>query len=640
MLKSNVRDKIMKLIGVLVFIVGVTAILNIPLYLTGYSLFNQQYQAMFWVLVTSMIFLTRPASKKTGPARWYDLVFIGLTLIGGLYIVVFYYQLQFTLGMASPFRMVMGLLTVLVLLESTRRVAGWPIVIIILFFIVYAKFGSHFPGLLETKTMSWKRLFTFLYLNNDSWLGIPLRVVLMIVFGFLLMGRVFFETGGGAIIIGFAEALMGGFRGGPAKVAVLASSIFGAMSGSTVGNVASTGVITIPMMKKTGFDSAYAGAVETVASNGGQILPPVMGAAAFIIAEFLGVSYPVIVSAAIMPGVLYYLAVFIQIHFRAVGSGMMPMPEEERPSLRETAKKGWIFAIPIAFLVYALFVLWMTPGFAALYTAGITAVVTLIKKETRSYWSWGKVMDILQKTSKTAIEVTAVSAAAGIVVGVVSYTGLGLTFSRVLTDLAGGHLLPLALLAAFASIILGMGMPPAPAYILLAVLAAPAFVEMGIKEISAHLFVFYFGILSMVTPPVCIAVYTAASIAKAPMMRCAVHAMKLSIAAYVVPFVMIYNPGLNFIGSASDIILACLTATIGISVLAVVLEGYFTKKLSWIERGLFAMAGIAILAPFWLTRLISLAILIPSFFIYFRGRFKGERGLGKDPGAETIRQYK
>jgi len=618
MSKENVRDKIMKLLGVLVFIVGVTAVLNIPLYLTNYSLFNQQYQAMFWLLVAIMIFLTRPASKRTRPARWYDLILIGITLFVGLYIVIFYYNLQFTLGVASPFRMVMGILTVFVLLESTRRVAGWPIIIIILVFMVYAKFGNYFPGLLETKAMTWKRLFTVLYLNNDSWLGIPLRVVLLIVFGFLLMGRVFFETGGGAIIIGFAEALMGRFRGGPAKVAVLASSIFGAMSGSTVGNVASTGVVTIPMMKKTGFNPAYAGAVETVASNGGQILPPVMGAAAFIMAEFLGVSYPVIVSAAIIPGVLYYLAVFIQVHLQAVNLGLQPMPEEDRPSLKETVKRGWIFAIPIAFLVYALFVLWMTPGFAALYTAGITAVVTLIKKETRSSWSWGKVMAILQKTSRTAIEVTAVSAAAGIVVGIVSYTGLGLTFSRVLTDLAGGHLILLAVLAAVASTCLGMGMPPAPAYILLAVLAAPAFVEMGIPDISAHLFVFYFGILSMVTPPVCIAVYTAASIAEASMMRCAVYSMKLSIAAYLVPFVMLYNPGLNFIGSAGDIIMACITAAIGLSVLAIVLEGFFHRRLGWLERGLLLIAGIAMLVPHWQSHLIGVLILVPFFFVLFR----------------------
>lgn len=625
MSKANILENVMKLLGVLVFIVGITAVLNIPLYLTNYSPFNQQYQAMFWVLVTIMIFLTRPATKRADPAKWYDLILIGITLFVGLYIVIFYHQLQFTLGVATPFRMAMGILTVLVLLEGTRRVAGWPIVIIILVFMVYAKFGNYFPGLLETKAMTWKRLFTFLYLNNDSWLGIPLRVVILIVFGFLLMGRVFFETGGGAIIIGFAESLMGRYRGGPAKVAVLASSIFGAMSGSTVGNVASTGVVTIPMMKKTGFSPSYAGAVETVASNGGQILPPVMGAAAFIMAEFLGVSYPIIVSAAIIPGILYYLAVFIQVHLQAVSSGVLPMPEEERPSLRETAKKGWIFAIPIAFLVYALFVLWMTPGFAALYTAGITAVVTLIKKETRTAWSWGKVMAILQKTSRTTIEVTAVSAAAGIVVGIVSYTGLGLTFSRVLTELAGGHLILLALLAAFASIILGMGMPPAPAYILLAVLAAPAFVDMGIADISAHLFVFYFGILSMVTPPVCIAVYTAASIAEASMMRCALHAMKLSIAAYIVPFVMLYNPGLNFIGSAGNIVSACVTAAVGLSILAIVLEGYFRRRLGWFERGVLAVAGLAMLLPYWQSQLVSMVILVPFFFVLFRGQAKGQQ---------------
>lgn len=622
---KDAAGSLSKLLGILIPIVAVVAVLNIPMYFTGESPFNEQYEALYWMLVVSLCFLTRPFTKKSIGPSWLDFLFMALALLVGLFVVVNYYQIQLTLGMATPVRVFLGVIAVFILLESTRRVAGWPIVIIILVFIVYAKFGDYFPGLLQTKPMSWKRLFAFLYLSGDAWLGVPSRVVLMIVFGFLLMGRIFFETGGGSAIIGFAEALMGRFKGGPAKVAVLASSLFGAMSGSTVGNVASTGMVTIPMMKKTGFRPEYAAAVEVVASNGGQILPPVMGAAAFIMAEFLGVSYPTVVLAAIVPGLLYYMAVFLQIHLRAVSSGLKPMPIEERPDFKEIIRKGWIFAIPLAFLCYALFILWLPPGNAALYTAGITVLVTLLKRETRKAWTWETVMAILQKTSRTTIEVTAISAAAGLVVGIVSYTGLGLTFSRVLTNLAGGNLFFLAVLAAAASTCLGMGMPPAPAYILLAVLAAPALSDMGVPAVTAHMFVYYFGILSMVTPPVCIAVYTGASIAEARMMPCAFHSMKLSVGAYIVPFIMLYTPALNFIGSPLEIILACLTTAVGIGLFSIVLEGYLLRKISWFERFLFTIAGLGIIITNWTGRLIGVGILAVALLIYIGPTLKKRR---------------
>ena len=620
MTKAGAVSGFVKFFGAMIPIIGIVAIFNIPLYLTGWSPFNQQYQALFWTFVISLIFLTKPATKNAKGVKWYDLFLIALTFISGLYITIFYFEIQETMGIVSSMRVVLGAITVLVLLESTRRVAGWPIVIIILVFIVYAKFGKYFPGLLETKSMSWKRLFTFLYLNGDAWLGVPLRVVLYIVTGFLIMGRVFFETGGGDTIIGLAESLMGRFRGGPAKVAVLASSLFGAVSGSTVGNVASTGVITIPMMKRTGFTPEYAAAVEVVASNGGQILPPVMGAAAFIMSEFLGVGYPVIVLAAIGPALLYYLAVILQVHLQAVSHGSSPMPVEARPSFKALSVRGWPLIFPIAFLFYALFFLWMPPGIAAIYTAAILVVISFFRKATRKDWNWRKVMTILEKTSRTTMEVTAISASAGLVVGIVSYTGLGMTLSRILTELAGGHLLPLALLTAFASIVLGMGMPPGPAYILLAVLAAPALIDVGIAPVTAHIFVFYFGILSMVTPPVCIAVYTAAAIAESPyMMKCARHAVKLSIGAFIVPFVMLYKPGLNFIGSTQDIVLSMTTTAVGIIIFAIVLEGFLTRRMSWLERGAWTISGIAIMGFTWQSRLAGFALAILLFFWHVKG---------------------
>jgi TRAP transporter 4TM/12TM fusion protein len=624
---ASFQQALVKVLGFVIPLVGITAVLNIPLYLTGESPFNQQYQALFWALVASLTFLVKPARKNGKAGRWYDYLLVAITMVSASYIVISYYQIQATIGMATPLRMVMGILCVLALLESTRRVAGLPVVFIILFFIVYAKFGDMFPGLLMTKAMSWKRLFTFLYLNGDAWLGIPLRVALMIVFGFLFMGRVFFETGGGESIMQFAEAVTGRYRGGPAKVAVLASTFFGAISGSTVGNVASTGIITIPMMKRNGFRPEYAGAVEAVASNGGQILPPVMGAAAFIMAEFIGTGYPVIVLAAIVPGLLYYYTVFLQIHLRAVKLDLKPA-NENLPSLREVFKRGWPYAIPMIFLVYALFFLWMPPGVAALYAAGITVVVSLLTPQGRPGWNWQRITAIMEKTSRTVIEVTTVSAAAGLVVGVVSYTGLGMTFSRVLTELAGGNLFPLAVLTAIASICLGLGMPPGPAYILLAVLAAPALINTGVPDVSAHLFVFYFGILSMVTPPVCIAVYTASAIAEAPFFKCAMHSINLSVAAFLVPFVMIYNPALNFIGTTLEIIHAIVATVIGISFISIALSRFLSKGLSRVEVLAFAAAGLALMIQHPAAQTGGLVLGLAVWLLHWRANKKPAGRMG------------
>lgn len=612
-----------KFLSVSIPIVATIFVLDLPLSLTGVSLFNQQYLALFWALVTALIFLTVPASGRSGrkEIKWYDLLLACLTVFIGLYVTFFYPQAVLTLGVPTTLRAILGLGAILVVLESVRRVTGWTIVITILLFILYAKFGYLAPGVLRIKGLTWSRLFNQLYLGADFMFGIPLRVAGLMVFGFILFGNVVMRTGGGDFLFDVAQSLLGRFRGGPAKVAVLASTFFGMLSGSAVANVASTGMVTIPLMKRVGYSPIYAGAIEATASTGGQILPPVMGAAAFVMAEFLGIPYPAVVFAALVPALLYYLGLFIQIDLQAAKTGLKGLPKEDLPSFKKAMRAGWIYIIPLIVLIITLFILFMPPGSAALYSTGATVIATLLKRETRRIWCWSKVLEIFERTSKTLFEITAISAAAGFVVGIVGYTGLGLSLSRVLTEAAGGSLILLAIFTAMTSIILGMGMPTTAAYILLAVLAAPALIKLGIQPILAHLFILYFGTFSMITPPVCLAAYTAGSIARAPQMPLALRAVRLAIAGYIVPFVLLYAPGLALIGSFGHILLNIVAALIAVTLFAIALEGYCLRVLNGFEKALCACGGILIIAPIWWTRLLSLVIFL-TFTVFSLPRIR------------------
>jgi len=598
-------------LGLAIPAIGVCYILDIPLYVTGVSLFNQQYLSIFWALITALIFLTVPRSGRAnkGPSVL-DLILVLLTLLIGLYVTIFYREILENLGTPSPVQVVFGLLAVIVVLESVLRTTGKPIVIVILIFILYAKFGDLAPGILKTRGLSWSRLFQQLYVGSGFMFGLPLRVVAGMVFGFILFGNVVMQTGGGEFLFKCAQALMGRYRGGPAKVAVLASTFFGTLSGSAVANVASTGMVTIPMMKKSGFSPTFAGAIEATASTGGQIVPPVMGAAAFVIAEFLGISYWEVVLAALIPALLFYYGLFLQVDLRATANSIKGLSTDEIPRFSTVLRQGWIYIFPLIALVVTLFVLFMSPGTAALYSTAVMIFATLLRKETRVIWSWSRVTDILKKTSRTLFEMTAVCAAAGFLVGIVGYTGLGLSLSRILTEAAGGSLILLALLTAFTSTILGMGMPTTAAYIILAVLAAPALTNLGIEPILAHLFIFYYGALSMLTPPVCLACYTAGSIAKAPQMPLAFRSMGLAAAGYIVPIIFLYEPGLALIGSKAGIFFSIVVAVVAVSFFAFGVEGYFMTALKKYERVLAFVVAITVFMPNNVSRFFGLILVL------------------------------
>jgi len=606
---------------VLIVALGLTAVLDLPGRWLGLTIFPQQYLGAFWGVVSCLCFLTQPA-RAGKPIRWYDHVLAAASLALGLYIAYWYPDILETIGQLSAGRTLLGAAAVLLVLEATRRVAGWPLVIIVGAFLLYGRFGSYMPGMLATTGLSWDRLANQLFYGTDFMFGAPLRIAVLVVFGFILFGQVLFGTGGGEIFLKLAQGSMGRYRGGPAKTAVIASALFGSISGSAVANVASTGVITIPLMKRTGYSPTFAGAVEAVASTGGSIMPPVMGAAAFVMTEFLGISYATVVLAALLPALAYYATLLIQVHLRALGVGLKGLPPEQVPPLGPVLRDGWIYLIPIVVLVGAIFFMNTDVVVAALYATAANLALAALRPSARRHLRPSELLKLCVEVAQGMVQITIVCAAAGFVVGLVSYTGLGVSLAQSLVGAAGGHLLLLALFTALASLVLGMGMPATACYILVAVLMAPALVTAGVTPLLAHLFVFYFGNFSFLTPPVALAVYAAASIAKAPFGATCWQAIRLALAGYIVPFIFLYKPGMALMGTPGGIAGALFDAAVAVVLLAVALEGYWYGRLGWWARVLFGAAALLMFFPGWDTRIAGLALAAPLLYFLTRSSIR------------------
>jgi TRAP transporter 4TM/12TM fusion protein len=601
-------------LSVLVPVMGIISILNLPIYF-GLSFYIQQGIAVFFGLVLALVFLCIPARKKMAMDRlpWYDFLFAILSLIVGLYVAIFYKEIVVEMGLLLPLRVGLGTVAILLILEATRRLIGWAFLIIVFCFIFYALFTSLFPKGLYGRSIPWPRLANYLYLDPQGILGIAIEVASTVVFAFVLFGQALFGTGGGQFFIDAALSVMGRFRGGPAKVSVLSSSLFGTISGSAVANVMVDGWFTIPLMKANGFKDYTACAVEAVASTGGQIMPPVMGAAAFLMATFLGIPYAKVAISAALPAILYYLAVYIQIDLISLRDGLHGLPPESLPSLKNVMKKGgWPFLISILVLIYLLFIRGLDAEKAGLYSAASVFIISFFKKETRP--DMRRFISILKNTGEGMLEIGVISAGAGLIIGIISITGLGFTFSSTLVSIAGGSTIVLLALAAAGAIVLGMGMTVTAAYLLVVILIAPALTTMGVAALNAHLFVFYFAVMSFVTPPVCMAVYAAASIGKADMFKTGYQAIRLSIAAYIVPFIFVYHPALLLQGSFFEVAQAVVTALIGISFVAIAVEGYLFQPLGWLRRFFLGGAGLLCIIPGWKTDLLGLAVGLSIIF--------------------------
>ena len=537
-----------------------------------------------------------------------DLLLCAVAIAIGLY---FYVELENLLNRivyvdeVTNVDLFLGTACVLLVLEVTRRTTGFPLFCVALAFLLYGLFGSYLPASIGHNGISYDRLIEMQFLLSDGIYGTCLATGATMIFAFIMFGAFLERSNMSSVFMDLACLLTKKSQGGPAKVAIFASALFGTISGSSPANVYSTGIFTIPLLKKVGYSPAFAGAVEAVASTGGQIMPPVMGAAAFIMADLTGLGYLPIATAALLPAVLYYWALLSMIHLEAVRKNLGYLPPEMVPDTKTVLRKLY-YLLPIVILIAAL---WMGRSVisSAFFATASVFVISQFSKETRL--TFKGVMDALALSSKNAMMISSCCAAAGIIVGVITLTGVGYKFISVITDLAGNNLFLLMLFLAVTCIILGMGVPTAPAYVIVATLGAPALMKAGVPMISAHLFVFYFAILSVITPPVCVTAFAGAAIAEAHPMRTGFVSCKLGLVAFIIPFMFVYQPALLLIGSTADVTVACITSIIGVVGLAAGLQGYLLTEAKLWERPLLFFGGLMMIYPGTYSDLIGLAMM-------------------------------
>ena len=614
---------------------GIFFLLDVPQRF-GWLVFPEQYVGLFLGLALCATFLTVPEGAGGARARvpWYDLIAAAIGLAIGLYVFIQYPKLVYSLGEIHLDRVILGCLTMLLLAEGCRRLVGWPLIIIVGAFLFYALFANYFPGAFYGRGWSLSRLSTYLFLDTNGMLGQALQVSAGIVLVFVLFGQTLYAVGGAAFLSDFALVVTGRFRGGPAKMAIVSSSLFGTISGSAVANVVVDGAFTIPMMKKSGYPPPVAAAVEATASTGGQIMPPVMGAAAFLMAEYLGIPYAQVALAAFVPALLFYVALFVQVDLLAGRQGLQGLAPHELPTLGSTMRRSSSFLIPLSVLVVFLFIIPRRAEVAGSYAIISALIAGLFTPGVKLRPK--KLIELFHNTGRGLLDIAAITGLAGIVIGVLQLTGLGFTLTLTLTTIGQTSAALMLLCTAVVSMILGMGMPTTAVYILLAVLVGPAITKLGIVPIAAHLFIFYFGMLSMITPPVCLAIYAAASLAKTDPIKAGWAAVRLGILAYIVPFLFVFSPTLLLIGPWPEVALSVITAVIGTFLLGVGLVGYLFRLLGAMRRLLFFISAGGLLVPIvshgdfvqftWVSNLVGLGLGILLVVLEWGEKRRVEQG--------------
>lgn len=639
--ESNYRDIKGKL-GMMITIIAISMSL-FQLYTSGFGLLNARFQrTVHLAFAMGLIFLLFPASKKSRRDRFTvpDVILAALGVAVNMYIVLNLEQLAYRAGKYNTMDVIMAILAVLLVLEAGRRVIGNDLPILGIIFLVYAHFGPYLPGVLAHRGYNIKTISTYMYLTLEGIYSTPLAVAATYVFLFVLFGVLAEVTGLGQLFIDIAVAIAGRSKGGPAKVAVIASGLMGSINGSSIANTVTTGAFTIPLMKKSGYEAQFAGAVEAAASTGGQIMPPVMGAAAFIMSEFLGISYLKILTAAIIPAILYYLAVGTMVHLQASKNKLKGL--ERVPVLFEILKTRGYLLTPMAVIIWRLIGGYtpLSAGFWGVVSALIIHLFHVLFIDRRGHSlkdglkHYGKDFVFAFETgAKSALGVTASCAAVGFIVGTSTLTGLGLTFAGMTIKLASGITgffasIGLTFLATdgvllfftlfftmIACTILGSGIPTTATYIILAMIASPALTKLGVPALAAHMFVLYFGVVADLTPPVALAAYAGAGIAGSNPFKTGFTAVRLAIAGFVVPFVFVYNPVLLLQDvTVINGIYVVLSAVIGIVALGAGMIGYWKTDTSVIGRILLFIASILLLVAGWQTDIIGLAIMAVIWF--------------------------
>lgn len=597
----------------------------------GVVIFVQQYMLIIFGIALSLVYLTLPF--KRGGDRQEPQQISALDCLASIVSIVTCTILSLRYPVLSEdifFHLEEGFyLSAIILaltIEGLRRAIGWPLVIIAGVFLIYGLLGQYIPGELQGRYVPYDEFFSYIVIDPNSLPGVPLVVGSTIVIIFVFFGQLLKYAGGSMFFTDLSIALMGSFRGGAAKISIVASSLFGAISGSAVSNVVSTGVITIPLMKKAGYSNQRAAAIEAVASTGGQLMPPVMGAAAFLMAEFIQVPYSEVVLAATIPALLYYFALFIQVDLDAASADMTPVDADERPKVWATLKSGWHFLLPFVVLIGALFSYNQSPDKAALYGAAVIALGGILlgyqgkRMHVKALWF------SLRDTGKSVLDVLLIVATAGVVIGTLNVSGLSFSLTLTLSQMGGDNVFILLAVAAAIGVVLGMGMPTVGVYVLLATLVAPALVRAGVSPLAAHMFVLYFGMLSMITPPIALASFTAAGLANADPMRTGFQSIRYGWSAYIVPFAFVFTPELLMQGSTSGIALVFVRSAVAVWLISVGVGGFLSAPLSALLRvgmivvGLIVLVGASVLPSLTLAiNLVSLAIIVGVLiWLYFR----------------------
>ncbi|MEL7564565.1 MAG: TRAP transporter permease [Dehalobacterium sp.] len=595
------QNELSGLYGKLIFFVGAIFGLFHLVVLTIYPIDPWVFRALHFGSTGFIALLTYSAFKKSASTKppVYDMLFAVLVISSSFYIMLNYTQMLNRVGVnPTGLDLFFGTVAIIGLLEITRRTTGFALPILGIAFLGYAYFGYLFPGQLWHKGYSLERIISYMF-SMDGIFNIPLGVSANYVYIFILFGAFLEISGSGKFFINLAYSLAGQFRGGPAKVSVIASAMMGTISGSAVANVASTGAFTIPLMKKCGYKPVFAGAVEAVASTGGQILPPIMGAGAFIMADLTGISYSTIVIAAILPALLYFLTVYFMIDFEAAKTGLAGIPKNELPSTKDIIKKQGYLMIPLIIMLFSLIVLQNSPIRAAVLAIGSLVILSWFTKDKILF---NKFITAVSNSMKAMGSIAATTASAGIIIGVFSLTGLGGKIATFVIALSGGNLAIALILVMLLCLLLGMGLPTVAAYALAATTVAPALVEMGVPSIAAHLFIFYFACISTITPPVCLSAFAGAAIAGAPPMKVGWMASKLGITSFIVPFMFVMDNSLLLQGDLVKILLDAATALIGIIALAAGLQGFLFRRINYVNRILYLTSAILLMTPIlWLS---------------------------------------
>jgi len=559
----------------------------------------------------ALIFLLFPArrkSKKKTSVAWYDLILAVLSVGVGSYLPIMFDTIVNRIGVMTTLDFTVGLIGILLVLEATRRAVGMPIMIIALIFLAYAYFGPYMPGFLIHRGLDLESMVQTMFFTTEGIFGTPLKVSGTYIFLFLLFGAFLIRTGVGQYFNDLACTIAGKRIGGPAKVAVFSSALQGTISGSSVSNVVTSGSFTIPMMKKLGYRKEFAGAVEAAASTGGQIMPPIMGAAAFLMVDFIpGMTYWKIAKAAAIPAILYFAGIWIMTHLEAKRTGLKGLSDEEMPNRKEVLKKLYLL-LPILVVVALLFS-GMSIMRAALWSIVATVIVSAVRKATRI--GVKDAVIALAEGAKSALSVAAATACAGIIVGVVTKTGLGLKLANGLVDLADEKLLLTLFFTMVTSLILGMGSPTTANYVITSTIAAPAIIALNVPELSAHMFVFYFGIVADITPPVALAAFAASGIAGGEPIKTGINSSKLAIAAFIIPYMFVYSPQLLMINTTFfQLIWVIITAFCGMIAIGGALIGFWYRKLNILERLLSLAAGLLLIYPEGISDIVGACIFI------------------------------